>query len=72
MLSSYRAIKEGIMLGIRKYVGISALAAAGVVYHAFSTREQYAFPCFYCMHRRMPMSPRVMFNARHPQVSNIC
>ncbi|CAL5228388.1 g11511 [Coccomyxa viridis] len=34
------------MLGIRKYVGISALAAAGVVYHAFSTREQF-FPSVY-------------------------
>ena len=33
------------MLGIPKYVGISALAAVGVVYHAFSTREQYDFQC---------------------------
>ncbi len=53
------------MLGIRKYVGISALAAAGVVYHAFSTREQYDFPCFCCTHHRMPMFPRLILDARH-------
>ena len=52
------------MLGIRKYVGISALAAAGVVYHAFSTREQYDFPCFSCTHQRMPMLPRVALKRR--------
>ena len=28
------------MIGLKKYVGLSTLAAAGVVYHAFSTREQ--------------------------------
>ena len=59
------------MLGIRKYVGISALAAAGVVYHAFSTREQYAFPSFYCTRKRMSMFPRVTLNARHLEVSGI-
>lgn len=36
------------MLGIPKYVGISALAAVGVVYHAFSTREQYDIQCLCC------------------------
>ncbi len=30
------------MLGFRKYVGLSTLLACGVVYHAFSTREQCA------------------------------
>ena len=28
------------MFSTTKYFGLSALAAAGVVYHAFSTREQ--------------------------------
>lgn len=35
------------MLGsVPKYFGISALAALGVIYHAFSTREQF-FPSVY-------------------------
>jgi len=30
------------MRSVRKYIGVSTLAALGVVYHAFSTREQCA------------------------------
>lgn len=29
-------------MSVRKYIGVSTLAALGVVYHAFSTREQCA------------------------------
>ena len=38
------------MFGVAKYVGISALAAAGVIYHAFSTREQYDSSCHLCLY----------------------
>ncbi len=51
------------MLGIPKYVGVSALAALGVIYHAFSTREQYDIPYLCYTQKEMSSSQHGTINA---------